>query len=416
MTQQKQIKLRKVIVYTLILLIIFTMVPSRVKANPQEDRLHIGAGYEYVDYDSLNYCDTGLTDIFEGPRRATSNIQDFINEYGKNAFDIGKANGIPYIAIIAQAGIESGWGKSTLTTEANNFFGIKAGENWTGPVWVGGTSEQRPDGSIYRISAKFRKYSSPEAGFQGYADFINNNSRYKDALNYPTDPVRYIEELKKAGYATDNAYVQKNVTVQNTVRKYIDEHPELNLQKQEDVVPDKSNAVPQIVPTNNDCTPAPNALSSDIGKRVVQIARQELEKNPIGYDSNVLKYTSGETGAWCAWFVSWIYKESGNPFTGGARGGWSYSQVSVMQAYFQSKHTYIEAGSGLPQPGDIVFFGNHVNIVSEVKGNQMRTIGGNEGGGTGRVKESGWVSTAKNSAPVNGGLEGFGRLNASSEY
>ena len=140
---------------------------------------------------------------------ATKTMEAFVDKYGQMAFDTGKKYGIPYEAILAQGIIESGYGSSKLTQQANNFFGIKAGTGWTGPVVTFQTAEQRPDGSVYYVDAAFRKYATPQEGWDGYGNFITSNSRYKPALAFPGDPIAYITAIKAAGYATDTAYVSK---------------------------------------------------------------------------------------------------------------------------------------------------------------------------------------------------------------
>lgn len=239
-------------IYCMVSLIIFTVLPATSFSLTQQEceKVMSSADCKSIIGDTVWYDEPCIASSPTNANAAyssmeagttTGTMEDFIKAYGKSAYDIGKANGIPYIAIIAQAGIESGWGKSKLTTEANNFFGIKAGGNWSGPVWNGRTREENSDGSSYYTNADFRKYNSPAEGFQGYADFILQNPRYKKALDYPTDPVNYITEIKKAGYATDSQYIATNVKVQKTVDKYISEHAELGLQAQKDVVPDKTN-------------------------------------------------------------------------------------------------------------------------------------------------------------------------------
>jgi hypothetical protein len=151
---------------------------------------------------------------------AANNLKGFIDAYGQAAFNVGKQYGIPYEAIIAQAAIESGYGKSGLTQNAFNFFGIKKGSGWTGPVYTVPTKEE-VNGKLITVTASFRAYPNAEEGFRGYGEFITKNPRYSNALNFQTDPIAYITEIKKAGYATDSSYVAKNVTLINSAKEYI---------------------------------------------------------------------------------------------------------------------------------------------------------------------------------------------------
>ncbi len=155
-----------------------------------------------------------------GSATATKSIESFVDTYGQMAFDIGKKYGIPYEAILAQGIIESGYGQSGLTQLANNFFGIKASAGWSGETINMKTGEVY-SGNAVIVDATFRKYPTPEAGWDGYGDFIISNSRYKNALNYPGDPIQYITEIKAAGYATSPTYVNTVGSVANAITAYI---------------------------------------------------------------------------------------------------------------------------------------------------------------------------------------------------
>jgi hypothetical protein len=105
-----------------------------------------------------------------GTAPSTTDLKSFVDAYAQSAFNVGKKFGIPYEAILAQGALESGMGKSQLTVQAFNFFGIKAGSDWTGPIVYFNTQEQNPDGSVYVVKAAFRAYANAEAGFTGYGE------------------------------------------------------------------------------------------------------------------------------------------------------------------------------------------------------------------------------------------------------
>lgn len=183
-----------------------------------------------------------------------ADLQGFIDLYGQMAFDTGKKYGIPYEAILAQGSVESANGNSELTKQGNNFFGIKAGDSWTGPVVTFETNEESPDGSTYTVTANFRSYPNAQAGFDGYGEFITTNSRYANALNYPGDPVQYITEIKNAGYATDNQYVATLTRVIEQVTNYIASN---------NLFPPSSEVTPDAAPPNPGAAQAPAAESCD---------------------------------------------------------------------------------------------------------------------------------------------------------
>lgn len=81
----------------------------------------------------------------------------FINTIAPFAQSSQKEFGIPASTIIAQAILESGWGKKVI---GNNIFGIKDTPSYTGPTVMTGTDEYNSDGSRYSTSDIFRGYNS----------------------------------------------------------------------------------------------------------------------------------------------------------------------------------------------------------------------------------------------------------------
>ncbi|MCB1725310.1 MAG: flagellar assembly peptidoglycan hydrolase FlgJ [Chromatiaceae bacterium] len=120
--------------------------------------------------------------------------------------------GIAPEALLAQAALETGWGRSVMRhgngDSSHNLFGIKADERWRGDRINTSTLEYR-DGVALRTSADFRAYASFEQSFSDYVDFVQRNPRYRDALGQTDDPAAYFGALQRAGYATDPAYADK---------------------------------------------------------------------------------------------------------------------------------------------------------------------------------------------------------------
>lgn len=128
------------------------------------------------------------------------------------------------------------------------------------------------------------------------------------------------------------------------------------------------------------------------GGTIVEIAEREFQAGANELDNSYHKYTTGRSEAWCAWFVSWVLKEAGIPFTGGiGEGGYAYPGVDGLHAMAVEKshfHAVNETGF-TPQPGDIAVYNNHVgdypshvNIVISYDSASATyvAIGGNEGG------------------------------------
>ena len=113
--------------------------------------------------------------------------------------------------IIAQAILESGWGRSTLASEYNNYFGLKCGGAWNGKSVNMATQEEYEVGVMTDIRDNFRVFDTMEDGVKGYFDFINY-SRYSN-LKGVTDPEEYCRLIKEDGYATSSTYVDSLVRV-----------------------------------------------------------------------------------------------------------------------------------------------------------------------------------------------------------
>ena len=113
--------------------------------------------------------------------------------------------------IIAQAILESGWGKSTLASKYHNYFGLKCGGAWKGKSVNMTTKEEYSVGTLTNIRDNFRVYDSMEAGVKGYFDFINT-SRYSN-LRGVRNPEEYVRRIKADGYATSSKYVDNIMRV-----------------------------------------------------------------------------------------------------------------------------------------------------------------------------------------------------------
>ena len=129
----------------------------------------------------------------------------FVEKLMPIAKEIGAAAGLNPIAIVAQAALETGWGRHT--PGGSNLFGIKAGGSWKGGS-VAAMSPGERNGRMSMERAAFRAYSGIRESMQDYADLITGNSRYAKAANAGSVD-EYFEELQKAGYATDSRYAEK---------------------------------------------------------------------------------------------------------------------------------------------------------------------------------------------------------------
>lgn len=113
--------------------------------------------------------------------------------------------------LLAQAALETGWGKFLIhDTKGNNtfnIFNIKA-TGWQGKSVTVNTLENK-QGVAQQERSAFRQYEGYAQSFADYVALIKNNPRYKEALAAGDDSASYADALQKAGYATDPEYAQK---------------------------------------------------------------------------------------------------------------------------------------------------------------------------------------------------------------
>jgi len=145
--------------------------------------------------------------------------EQFFKTYAPYAINAQNKYGVPADITLAQAALESGWGKSGLTVNANNFFGIKdfPNDDWHAENYVANTKEFGANG-YYSLPQPFRKYTTPQGSFNDHATFLKVNKRYGKLFTLPvTDTAGWANGLKSAGYATDPLYASKLI---NMVTKY----------------------------------------------------------------------------------------------------------------------------------------------------------------------------------------------------
>lgn len=138
--------------------------------------------------------------------------QAFVAAVYPYAQQVGEQLNVDAKAIVAQAALETGWGKHMITDQQGNnsfnFFGIKADQRWQGSRVNIVTHEYR-NGVRVNERADFRAYESIEAGLNDYARFLQTGERYQQALGKGLAGDQYGHVLQQAGYATDPAYGDK---------------------------------------------------------------------------------------------------------------------------------------------------------------------------------------------------------------
>jgi flagellum-specific peptidoglycan hydrolase FlgJ/LysM repeat protein len=150
----------------------------------------------------------------------SANPQAFIQQVGPMAQQVAGANDLYASIMIAQAILESGWGQSLLTRQANNMFGIKGSYN--GQFVEMRTLEDDGTGNLYEIVARFRKYPSLKESFEDNAHVLRTTSFtpgvffYQGAWRSNTNSYRDAAQWLQGRYATDTTYASKLINLIET--------------------------------------------------------------------------------------------------------------------------------------------------------------------------------------------------------
>ncbi|MBB3105004.1 flagellar assembly peptidoglycan hydrolase FlgJ [Azomonas macrocytogenes] len=139
------------------------------------------------------------------------NKEAFINTMLPMAEAAAKRIGVDPRYLVAQAALETGWGKHMARqsdgSNSNNLFGIKA-HGWKGAS-ANAVTREYVNGRPVMEKAGFRAYASYADSFHDYVSFLQSNDRYREALDTGGNSERFMRELQKAGYATDPQYASK---------------------------------------------------------------------------------------------------------------------------------------------------------------------------------------------------------------
>ncbi|MGR9014142.1 MAG: flagellar assembly peptidoglycan hydrolase FlgJ, partial [Gammaproteobacteria bacterium] len=139
-------------------------------------------------------------------RLPIQSADEFVSRLHPLAVEAARELGVEPKVLLAQAALESGWGRSVIKNSngdnSYNLFNIKADKAWHGRQAQVATLEF-DQGIARKVNAGFRSYDSYEESFRDYVDFIKSNPRYGDALKKAGNAEQYMHELQRAGYATD---------------------------------------------------------------------------------------------------------------------------------------------------------------------------------------------------------------------
>ncbi|MDN6436037.1 MAG: glucosaminidase domain-containing protein [Lentilactobacillus parabuchneri] len=137
-----------------------------------------------------------------------STASSFISQYKSDVTKAATKYNLYGSVMMAQAGLESGWGQSQLTQEANNFFGIKGAYNGASVSMP--TVEYNSNGQMINTTANFKKYPT------AYASFADNGSTLRNGTSWDS---KYYSGSWKENAATyqdaANALTGKYATAPN---------------------------------------------------------------------------------------------------------------------------------------------------------------------------------------------------------
>lgn len=296
--------------------------------------------------------------------------QKFVDDIAKHVQKYASSYGISvHSPIIAQAILESGWGKSRLAADYHNYFGMKCGTKWTGPSVNMTTQEEYTAGTLATIKDNFRVYDNMENGVKGYFEFIQL-SRYEN-LKGITDPKKYIETIKNDGYATSSTYVDSLMQI---IKLYnLTAYDNAESVEREDIMGSRQAMVAK--------------MQSWIGKNEADGSFREIIDIYNSHTPRARGYRLQYSDEWCAGTVSAAAIATGNT---------NAVPLEVSCHYMiegaKAKGIWVENDAYVPQGGDIILYdwqdsgigdntGNpdHVGVVEYTSGGIIHVIEGNNG-------------------------------------
>jgi flagellar protein FlgJ len=146
------------------------------------------------------------------PTSMTQSAGEFVDQVLPSIRTAAQALGLNPLVLLAQAALETGWGKRMArTADGNpslNLFGIKADDTWVGARAAANTVEYA-GGVATQRQAAFRAYGSIEESVNDFASLLKNSPRYRHAAAAGPDAQAYVDGIGRSGYATDPEYAAK---------------------------------------------------------------------------------------------------------------------------------------------------------------------------------------------------------------
>lgn len=202
------------------------------RALPGVSRAENGAATAPATDGAATGRDTGASDRADRSARAEAprppllaaanppaTPEAFVDQLAGPARDAERRTGVPAPLILAQAALETGWGRHRITTEdgadSHNLFAIKAGAGWQGKT-TDVTTHEYIDGQRVKRVERFRVYDSYQEAFADHGRLLTGNGRYAGVLRAGSAD-QAARALQDGGYATDPAYADKLVAVMDRI-------------------------------------------------------------------------------------------------------------------------------------------------------------------------------------------------------
>lgn len=160
-----------------------------------------------------------LRQMSGGRQAMTASPEQFIEQVAAHAKKAAKKLGVAPQVLVAQAALETGWGRHVIhDREGNNgfnLFNIKADSRWQGDSIALNVLEYK-EGVAVQEKAAFRRYADIKESFSDYVRFLTSGERYRTALASSGDTETFLQQLQAGGYATDPQYANKIMAIVNS--------------------------------------------------------------------------------------------------------------------------------------------------------------------------------------------------------
>jgi flagellum-specific peptidoglycan hydrolase FlgJ len=177
------------------------------KFAADKEKVHTGKHFKGDESASPAAFGRGINDLSPASpdELSEAQVRSYIERFSQTAISEMDKFGIPASISMAQAIVESRSGTSTLAVRNNNHFGIKC---FSKSCVKGHCSNFTDD----HHKDFFRKYTGPWDSWREHSNFLMKH-RYRNLLRYGKDYKAWARGLREYGYATDNTYDKKLITI-----------------------------------------------------------------------------------------------------------------------------------------------------------------------------------------------------------